>query len=175
MTVEETQKEIVNEFEDRKNWFDKRKYLIQLGKEMPFAEKARATDDNLIRGCQVSTWFYSEFKEGRMFYEIDSASAIVKGIAALMVRIFSGKTPDDICSAKLDFIDGVGLSEDFSPIRANSLLKMLGRVKADAAAHQSQIDSGMAIKKTGTEPENGAKFNIKRLIKNIYEKMRDAL
>ncbi|MFA6375821.1 MAG: SufE family protein [Candidatus Paceibacterota bacterium] len=173
MTIEETQKEIIDEFKKYENWFDKRKHLIRLGKKLPYQNKARAADANLIRGCQVSTWFYSEFVGGKMFYEIDSSSAMVKGVAALLVRIFSGQKPDDICRAGLSFIEDAGLSEDFSPIRANSLLKMLGRIKSDAQIHLGENDRSLPLPAVVPQDERAPRPNIKQIIKKIYAKMRN--
>ncbi len=134
MTIDEIQNEIAADFKKHGNWFEKRKYLIQIGKSASPCARARASGDNLIRGCQVSTWFYSESKDGKMFYEIDSDSGIVKGIAVLLARIFSGQIPQDIILSDLKFVADAGLEEDFSPVRANSVLKIVGRIKETAAA-----------------------------------------
>lgn len=173
MTIERTQEEIIDEFKKYENWFDKRKHLIRLGKELPYQKKARAADANLIRGCQVSTWFYSEYSEGKMFYEIDSTSAMVKGVAALLVRIFSGQNPDHICRAGLSFIDDAGLAEDFSPIRANSLLKMMDRIKSDAQIHLGENNRNLPLPAVIPQSERAPRLDIKQIIKKIYAKMRN--
>lgn len=133
MTIQEIQEEIIQEFKNFNNWMEKYNYLIKLGKELPPIDSKYKTEDNLIKGCQVKTWFYSEFKDGKVFYEIDSSSLVIKGIIALLTRVLSDQKPKDIENAELYFIDEIGLRENFSPVRANSLWKLVNRMKSEAA------------------------------------------
>ena len=135
MTIKEIQDEIVNEFKIFNNWEDKYNYLIKLGKDLTPLKPENEIEENVIRGCQVKTWFHSALKDGRVFYDIDSKSAIIRGITVLLIRILSGQKPEDIKNADLYFIDKLGLRENFSPTRANSLWKLLNRMKSDASLY----------------------------------------
>ncbi len=128
-TIREIQEEIINEFKNFNSWMDKYNYLIKLGKEFPQIDSKYKTEDNLIKGCQMKTWFHSTFKDGKIFYNIDSMSVIIRGIVALLVRVLSGKKPEDINNADLYFIDKIGLRENFSPVRSNSLWKLVNQMK----------------------------------------------
>jgi cysteine desulfuration protein SufE len=132
MTIQQIQDQIIVEFADFGNWDDKFNHLVKLGKSLPAIDPCYMTDENLIKGCQVKTWFNSSFNEGVIIYNIDSRSALVKGIISLLVRVVSGQTPEAVKNADLYFIDAVGLRENFLPIRANSLFKILTRIKNDA-------------------------------------------
>ena len=133
MTMQEIQEEIINEFKIFDNWMDKYNYLIKLGKDLPPIDSQYKIEDNLIKGCQVKTWFHSAFKDRKVFYDIDSRSVIIRGIIALLIRVLSGQKPEEIKNADLYFIDKIGLRENFSPVRANSLWKLVNRMKSDAA------------------------------------------
>jgi len=141
MTIQETQDEIINEFKIFNGWLDRHNHLIKLGKNLPPIDPKYVTEDNLIKGCQVKTWFHSTFKDGRVFYDIESSSAVVKGIVALLLKVFSGQKPGDIKNADLYFIDKTGLGENFSPVRANSLLKMLNQIRKDAIFYETQMNA----------------------------------
>jgi len=136
MTIKEIQEEIISEFKIFDDWLDKYNYLIELGKKLPPVDSKYKTEDNLIKGCQVKTWFHSTFKDGKVFYDIDSKSVIIRAIIALLIRVLSGQKPEDIKNADLYFIDKIGLRENFSPTRANSLFKMVNKIKSDAALYE---------------------------------------
>jgi len=135
MATQETQEKIIEEFKHLNSWLDKYSYLIALGNDLPPIDLNNKTEDTLIRGCQVSTWFHSKFVDGRVFYEIDSISFIIKGTAVLLLRVLNGLTPEEIENTDLYFIDKTGLRENFSPMKANSLWKLVNRMRADAAAY----------------------------------------
>jgi len=132
MTIQKIQEEIINEFKNFDNWMSKYNYLIKLGKNLPPIDSRYKTESELIKGCQVTTWFHSTFKKGKVFYDIDSRSVIIRGIIALLIRVLSGQEPKDIKNADLYFIDKIGLRENFSPVRANSLWKLVNRIRSDA-------------------------------------------
>ncbi|MDI6603081.1 MAG: SufE family protein [Patescibacteria group bacterium] len=136
MNIQEAQEEIINEFKNFDNWMDRDNELIKLGKELPPIDSKYKTEDNLIKACQVKTWFHSTFKDGKVFYDIDSSSTIIRGIIALLIKVLSGQKPADIKNADLYFIDKIGLREDFSPIRANSLWKLVNKIKSDVAKYE---------------------------------------
>lgn len=141
MTIQEIQEEIISEFKPFGDWLDKYNYLIKLGKNLPPIDSAYKIEDNLIRGCQLKVWFHSTFKEGKVFYEVDSLSAIIRGIIFLLTRLLTGQKPVDIKNADLYFIDKIGLRENFSPTRANGLWKMERQMKLDAAFYETEMSS----------------------------------
>ncbi len=134
MTIQEIQEEIISEFKIFNDWFDRHNHLIKLGKDFSPIDAKYKTEDYLIRGCQVKTWFHSTFKDGRIFYDIDSNSIIIRGFIALLIRVLSGQKPEDIKNADLYFIEKTGLKENFSPLRANSLFKLVNQMKSGAIA-----------------------------------------
>jgi len=138
MTIQEIQEEIIKEFKDFNDPMDKYNYLIKLGKDLPPIDLKYKTEENIIKGCQVKTWFYSSFKDGKVFYEIDSSAVMIRGFIALLIRVLSGQQPEDIKNADLYFIDRIGLRENFSPIRANSLFKLVNQMKSAAITCQAK-------------------------------------
>ena len=138
MTIQEIQEEIINEFKIFDSWMDRDNCLIKLGKNLPPIDLKYKTEENLIKGCQVKTWFYSTFKEGKVFYEIDSSSVMIRGFIALLIRVLSGQKPKDIKNADLYFIDKIGLRENFSPLKANSLFKLVNQMKSAAITYETK-------------------------------------
>ncbi len=140
MTIEETEKEITEEFELFGNeWEGKYEHLIDLGRSLPLIDNKYKTDDKLIRGCQSKVWLHSEIQDGKIIFTGDSDAIITKGIVALMIRVLSNHTPDEIINAQLDFIDKVGLKEHLSPTRANGLVNMIKQMKMDSLAYKAKI------------------------------------
>jgi len=135
MSIAETEKEIIEEFElFGDDWEGKYEHLIELGKSLPMIEEKYKTDNRLIKGCQSRVWMHSELKDGKVIYTADSDAIITKGMVALMVRVLSGHTPKDIVNSELGFIDKIGLKEHLSPTRANGLVSMIKQMKLDALA-----------------------------------------
>ncbi len=141
MTIQEIQEEIISEFKIFDEWFNKHNHLIKLGKDLPPIDSKYRTENNLIKGCQVKTWFHSAFKDGKVFYDIDSSSIVIRGIIALLIKVLSGQKTEDIKNADLYFIDKIGLRENFSPTRANSLWKLVNRIKTDAILYETQMNT----------------------------------
>jgi cysteine desulfuration protein SufE len=135
MSINNIQEEIIKEFENLNNELEKYNYLIRLGKNLKPIDSKYKTDDYLIRGCQVNTWYYSTFRDGKVFYDIDSSSLIIRGIISLLVRTLSGQKPEDVENTDLYFIDKLGLRENFSPIRVNSLWKLVNRMKSNTTLY----------------------------------------
>ena len=104
------------------DWMDKYQLLIDLGNELQPLDPKYKTEDNLIDGCQSRVWLRAEMKEGLLYFTAESDALIVKGIIALLIRVLSGHTPQEIAEADLYFIGRIGLSEHLSPTRANGLL-----------------------------------------------------
>jgi cysteine desulfuration protein SufE len=139
-TIQETQHEIIEEFEMFSDWIEKYDYLIELGKSLPMINVHLKTDDNIIKGCQSKVWLHGELNNGKVVFTADSDAIITKGIIALMVRVLSNHTPEEIMNADMSFIDLIGLKEHLSPTRANGLLAMIKQMKFYALAFQSKLN-----------------------------------
>ncbi len=137
-TIQETQQEIVEEFEMFEDWMQKYEYLIELGKSLPLIDEQYKTDDNLIKGCQSKVWLHAENDGNKVTYTADSDAIITKGLIALMIRSLSDQTPEEIVAADMSFIDKVGLKEHLSPTRANGLVSMIKQMKYYALALQAR-------------------------------------
>ena len=135
MTIQEIEDQIVSEFSMFDDWMDKYSYLIEIGSSMPSMNEVYKTEDNLIKGCQSQVWFHAEMRDGLLYFEADSDAIITKGIAGLLVRVFSGQRPRDIVDADLHFIDAIGLMQHLSPTRSNGLLSMIKQIKYYALAY----------------------------------------
>lgn len=135
MSIEEIEKEIIEEFElFGDDWEGKYEHIIDLGKSLPKIKEELKTDDKIIKGCQSKVWLNSELKDGKIVFTADSDAIITKGMVALMVRVLSEHTPQEIINADLSFIDKIGLKEHLSPTRANGLVSMIKQMKLDALA-----------------------------------------
>jgi cysteine desulfuration protein SufE len=135
MSIEEREKELVEEFALFDDWMGKYEYIIDLGKDVPMIDEKYKDENHLIKGCQSKVWLHSEMKDGHIYYTADSDAMITKGLVAMVVSVLSGHTPEEILNAKLGFIDQIGLQEHLSPTRANGLLSMVKQIKLDATAH----------------------------------------
>ena len=133
--IQEIQAEIVKDFAMFDDWMQKYEYLIDLGKELDPIDKKYKTEDNLIKGCQSRVWLHVEYTDGRIIYTADSEAIMTKGIVALLINVLSGQTPSEISTAKLDFINEIGLKEQLSPTRANGLVSMIKQMKLYALAY----------------------------------------
>ena len=136
MSIEDIENEIIGEFEIFDDWMGKYEYLIELGKSLPMIDEKDRTDDKLIKGCQSRVWMHSELQNGNVIFTADSDAIITKGMVALMVRVLSNHTPDEIINAKLDFINTIGLTQHLSPTRSNGLVSMIKQMKLDAVAYK---------------------------------------
>lgn len=135
MTIQELQNEVIEEFQDFDDWMDKYQLLIDLGSDQePLAEQYK-TPQNLIDGCQSRVWLQADYKEdGKIYFQAESDALIVKGIVALLIRVLSGHTPQEILDADMSFLDEIGLKDHLSPTRSNGLLAMVKQIKAYALA-----------------------------------------
>lgn len=129
MTIQETELEIIEEFSLFEDWMQKYEYIIELGKDLPLIEEEHKIEGNLIKGCQSRVWLNAEEKDNKVFYTADSDAIITKGIIALLIRVLNQKSPKDIASAELTFIDEIGLKEHLSPTRSNGLVSMVKQMK----------------------------------------------
>ena len=134
MTINEAQDEVIEEFADFTDWMDKYQLLIDLGGELQPLDDKYKTGDNLIDGCQSRVWLQADYRDGRIYFTAESDALIVKGIIALLIRVLSGHTPQEIIDADLYFIDRIGLKEHLSPTRSNGLLAMIKQIRMYAVA-----------------------------------------
>lgn len=137
MTINEIQDEIIAEFRDFDDWMDRYQMLIDMGSEQEALEEKYKTEQNLIDGCQSRVWLQADLIDGMVHFRAESDALIVKGIVALLVRVLSGHTPQEILDADLYFIDRIGLHEHLSPTRSNGLSAMLKQMKVYALAFSS--------------------------------------
>ncbi len=135
MTLKEIQNQIIEEFETFDEWMDKYEYLIELGKNLPILQDK--DPKHLIDGCQSRVWLAAKYDNKLVEFSADSDAIITKGIVSLLIRVLSGRTPEEIIDADLFFIDKIGLHEHLSPTRANGLLAMIKQMKLYALAFKS--------------------------------------
>ena len=114
------------------DWLDKYDYLISLSDTLPAMDPALRNEKNLIEGCQSRVWVSSEMRDGKMYYSADSDAIITKGIVALLVRVMSGRSAEEVATMELYFIDEIGLGENLSPTRSNGLRAMVKQMKLSA-------------------------------------------
>ena len=138
MTINEIQDEIIQEFADFDDWMDRYQLLIDLGSSQPKLDDKYKTEQNLIDGCQSRVWLQADMKDGLLHFRAESDALIVRGIVALLVRVLSDHTPEEILVADLYFIESIGLREHLSPTRSNGLLAMLRQMKLYALAYQAR-------------------------------------
>lgn len=136
-TINELQEEVVEEFADLEDWMDKYQLLIDMGSEQEALPEEYKTEQNLIDGCQSRVWLQADLVDGHIVFQAESDALIVKGIVALLVRVLSGHTPDEILNADLYFIEKIGLREHLSPTRSNGLLAMLKQMRMYALAFKT--------------------------------------
>jgi len=134
MKIKEIQDEIIDEFSLFDNWMEKYEHLIELGKTIQIIDNKYKIDSNLIKGCQSKLWLHAELKNGKVIFSADSEAIITKGIAAILLRVFSNQHPEDIIKSNLDYIEKIGLKEHLSPTRANGLVSMIKQIKYYALA-----------------------------------------
>ena len=138
MHINELQDEIIEEFEDLTDWMDRYQLLIDLGSELEPLDDKYKTESNLINGCQSRVWIQADYKDGLLYFTADSDALIVKGLIALLIRVLSEHTPQEILDSELYFIDRIGLSDHLSPTRSNGLLAMVKQIRVYALAYHNK-------------------------------------
>ena len=134
MKIAEIQEEIIDEFSIFEDWMEKYEHIIELGKNINIIDHKNKIDSNLIKGCQSKLWLHAELRNGRVIFSADSEAIITKGIAAILLRVFSNQPPKDIIQSNVNYIDKIGLKEHLSPTRANGLVSMIKQIKYYALA-----------------------------------------
>ena len=138
MTINEIQDEIIDEFSGFDDWMDKYQLLIDLGNEQAPLDERYKVESNLIDGCQSRVWLQADYAYGIITFTAESDALIVKGIVALLIRVLSGHTPQEILDADLYFIEQIGLKEHLSPTRSNGLLAMVKQMRMYALAFRTK-------------------------------------
>ncbi len=141
ITIDEVQNRIIEEFAVFDDWLDKYQYIVDLGNSLTDFPANEETETNLIEGCQSKVWIVAEYSEGKVFFKAKSDAIIVKGIVVLLMRVLSGRTPDEILNSDLYFIDRIGLNEHLSPTRSNGLLSMVKQMRHFALVYKTKYDS----------------------------------
>lgn len=132
-TIEQAQLELVDEFRFFDNWMERYQYIIDLGKKLPSFPPEWQTENYRLRGCQSQVWLKAKQSKDRLDFQAISDSAIVSGLIAILMRVYSGRTPVEIVTTPPDFIDAIGLHEHLSPTRSNGLHAMIDAIKGHAA------------------------------------------
>ena len=130
--VEQAQSELVEEFQFFDNWMDRYQYIIDLGRRLPEFPDEQRIEKNKIKGCQSQVWFVAGENDGRLEFRAISDAAIVSGLIALLIQVYSGCSAQQIVDTEPYFIEEIGLSDHLSPTRANGLHAMLGAIKGHA-------------------------------------------
>ena len=133
-TIKEKQEDIIEEFNAFDDWLDKYQLLIDLGTEQQPLDDEYKTDNNLIEGCQSRVWLHAEYVDGKVCYKAESDALIVKGIVSLLIKVYSGHTPQEILDNEPYFVESIGLREHLSPTRSNGLVAMIKQMKIYALA-----------------------------------------
>lgn len=136
MTIDELQKEVIEDFSGFEDWMDKYQMLIDLGNDLDVLNDKYKTEQNLIDGCQSRVWLQCDYVDGKLVFTADSDALIVKGIIALLIRVISNHTPQEILDSDFYFIEKIGLREHLSPTRSNGLVSMIKHIKAYALTYK---------------------------------------
>ncbi len=116
------------------NWKDKYKYIIDMGKQLQALPDEYKTDANRIHGCQSQVWIHIEEREGKLYLQATSDAAIVAGLIAILLKVYSGRTPQEIIAMPMNFLSETGLLQHLSPNRSTGLYHMIKRIQAEAQA-----------------------------------------
>lgn len=139
-SIKEKQEEIIEEFSSFDDWMDRYQLLIDTGSEQPPLEEKYKTDNNLIEGCQSRVWLQADFVDGRVEFRAESDALIVKGIVALLIRVYSGHTPQEILDNEPYFVEAIGLRNHLSPTRSNGLVSMIKQMRLYALAFKTKAE-----------------------------------
>lgn len=136
-TIEEIEEQIIDDFSLFESWEEKYEYLIDIGKKLSPLEDQYKMEENIIKGCQSTVWLVSDYKDGKVFFKADSDAIIVKGLVSMLIQVLSGKKPEEILNAQMDFINQIGMMKHLAQTRSNGLRAMIKQMKNYALAYQS--------------------------------------
>lgn len=137
-TIEEIEQEIIDEFSIYDDWMDKYALIIEQGNALEPLDEKYKTPANIIEGCQSRVWLICDYRDGRLWFQAESDAIIVKGLLALVLRVFNGRMPDEIIGADLRFLKEIGLTEHLSPTRSNGLLSVIKQIRFYAIAYKAK-------------------------------------
>lgn len=141
-TIDQVQEEIIDEFAIFDDWMDKYALIIEQGNSLEKLDDVYKTPNNIIEGCQSRVWLQTDYKDGKLYFRAESDAVIVKGLLAMVLKVFSGRTPDEINAAKLYFLEEIGLTEHLSPTRSNGLLAVIKQIRFYAIAYKAKEQQG---------------------------------
>jgi len=137
MSIQETQKEIVEEFQYLPDWEEKYSEVIRLGRKLPEYPEEFRDEKYKVKGCQSQVWLHPEFKDGKICFDADSDAMIVKGLIGLLMRVYNNRTPQEILENPPDFLQEIGIDKHLSPTRKNGLGAMMKQIQMYAVAFKS--------------------------------------
>ena len=126
--AELAQQELIEEFDMFDNWMDRYQYIIDMGKQLPNFPDEWKTEEAKIQGCQSNVWMHHEAQDDKLIFKATSDAAIVSGLIAVLLRIYSERTPDEVRHTEPHFMTDLGLDKHLSPTRSNGLHAMLERI-----------------------------------------------
>ncbi|MDR1707156.1 SufE family protein [Dysgonomonas sp.] len=137
-TINEVQDEIIEEFSMFDDWMDRYSLLIELGNSLEKLDDKYKVENNLIEGCQSRVWLQADYVDGKIVFKAESDAVIVKGIIALLIKVLSNRTPDEIINTDLYFVERIGLRDHLSPTRSNGLISMIKEIRFYAMAYKAK-------------------------------------
>jgi cysteine desulfuration protein SufE len=137
--MRERQQAVIAEFASLNDWEDRYRKLIEIGKALPDLPDALKTEDSKVKGCQSQVWMHARLDGGRIVFQADSDALLVRGLVALLLRVYSNATPQEILATPPDFVKEIGLENKLSPSRANGLFSMIKQMKFYALAFQAKL------------------------------------
>jgi len=140
-SIQDIQNEIIEEFDFFDDWDDKYGFIIDMGKSLKGMDDEFKTEANIIKGCQSQVWLHAFMQDDKIIFEAESDAIIVKGIVAMLLRVFSNQTPDTIVSADIFFMEKIGMAKHLSPTRSNGLVAMVKQIKLYALAFKTKMST----------------------------------
>ena len=141
-TIDQVQEEIIDEFAMFDDWMDKYALIIEQGNSLEKLDEKYKTPNNIIEGCQSRVWLQTDYRDGKLYFSAESDAVIVKGLLAMVLKVFSGRTPDEVNEANLHFLQDIGLTEHLSPTRSNGLLAVIKQIRFYAIAYKAKEQQG---------------------------------
>lgn len=139
-SIEDIQQDIIEEFAVFDDWMDKYALIIEHGNSMTPIDDKYKTPENIIQGCQSRVWLQTDYRDGRLFFQAESDAVIVKGLLAMVLRVYNDRTPEEIINSNLRFMKEIGLTEHLSPTRSNGLLAVIRQIRFYAIAFQAKSE-----------------------------------
>jgi cysteine desulfuration protein SufE len=137
MSIKETQEKIITDFDQLTDWEDKYKKIIDMGREMPALDESLKTEKYKLSGCQSQVWINAKLENGKIIFEADSDAAIVKGLIAILVKVYSNNSPEEILTNPPTFLEKIGIDKHLSPTRKNGLGAMMKQIQMYAIAFKA--------------------------------------